>query len=75
MPRPNDEQIIEALDLCLTSLWSQHDALQKLAAHYPEAHHVLSSPRKPDAIIILERLRYSLADTPAPRAGGSDDGD
>ena len=60
MARPTDEQIVEAINLCLTALWKQQDALQRLAMHYPEAHHVLSSPRKPDSIVILERLRHAM---------------
>lgn len=57
---PSDDQIIESLELALRSLWNQHDALQRLAAHYPEARHILSSPRKPDAIVILERLLHAI---------------
>ena len=75
MTRPTDEQIVESIDVCLMSLWNQYDALQRLAAHYPEAHHVFGSPRKPDVIVILERLRHALADTTATAAapGGRDD--
>lgn len=53
---------VQVIDQALASLWKQHEALQRLAAHYPEARHVLSSPRKPDAIVILERLRHWLTD-------------
>lgn len=59
--RPTDQKIIEMIDMALSACWSQYEAVQQLAMHYPEAHRVLSSPRKPDAIIILERLRHVLA--------------
>lgn len=63
MSRPTDEQIVSALDDALRALWRQYDAMQQLAMRYPEAHAVLSSPRKPDAIIIIERVRHAIADT------------
>jgi hypothetical protein len=53
---------IRLLDQALSALGKQSEALHILAAHYPDAHHVLSSPRKPDAMIILEHLRHWLAD-------------
>jgi hypothetical protein len=59
---PSNEQIVRVLDDALRALWRQHEALQRLAAHYPEASHVLSSPRKPEAIVIIERLRHWIGD-------------
>jgi hypothetical protein len=62
--RPTDGQIVQALDLCLAALWKQQDELQRLGMRYPEAYQVLGSPRKPDAIVILERLRHALSAAP-----------
>jgi hypothetical protein len=56
------ETTISVVDQALKATWAQYEALQKLALHYPEAQHVLSSPRKPDVMVILERLRVWLAE-------------
>lgn len=58
-----DKQILESIDAALVACWKQYEAVQALAMHYPEASHLMTNPRKPDAIVILERLRQWLAES------------
>lgn len=53
-----EQTILKAVDQALAAAWRQHDAAMRLALRYPEAAHVLSDPRKPEVIAVLERLRH-----------------
>jgi hypothetical protein len=52
--------IKEGIAQALVAANRQSDAMRRLAMHYPEAQHILDSPRKSDVVVILERIYHRL---------------
>lgn len=50
----------DALLTVLTVLDGHFETLQRLAMNYPEAFHVLSSPRKHSSMVLLEQIIHRL---------------
>ena len=50
----------EALTTCQMSLEGHFETLHRLAMHYPEAQHILASPRKHETLVLIEAIVHRL---------------
>lgn len=60
MARLTDDQIVESLDIVIGSLYRHYRVLEQMSRLHPAVHSILSNVSKPEAINLLERLRYAI---------------